>query len=116
MSSLREKLLAKKVKTEDVEIDDCCFKVIGMQRKERSDYMTASRKKDGKLDTDLLESKLLSACVRDPETNESIMTALEWDEVPSHITSALIQAVMRCCGFDNDDLGKKSDSTGETTT
>jgi hypothetical protein len=116
MSSLREKLLAKKVRAETVEVDDCFFHVVGMQRKERSDYMAASRKKDGKLDTDLLESKLLSVCVRDPETDAAIMTALEWDEVPSHITSVLIQSVMRCCGFDNDDLGKKSDSTGATTT
>jgi len=116
MSDLKEKVLAKKVKTETIEVDDCCFLVVGMPRKERSDYQAAARKKDGKIDGEKLESDLLAACVREPGNNEPVMSASEWDEVSSHITAKLVQSVMRCCGFDNEDMGKKSDSTEKTTT
>lgn len=112
--SLRERLKAKRVAEEQVEVDGERFLVIGMSRLARHDIYSrihaAAQKEGGKLDNYEVEGRLLSVAVRDAETGEPIFADdewKEWDSVPATITGPLVAAVMRANGFDNEDVGRE---------
>jgi len=110
--SLSEKLKKKSVKSESVIVDGDTYVVTGKSRRDRAVLMQRSRKKDGALNTDKLESLMLEACVADADG--STATAADWDAAPSHITGPLISKIMSVCGMDKDDFEadpKDCDST-----
>lgn len=116
MSSLRERLKAKTIASESVIVDGDSYQVRGLTKLARGKLFAKSRKKDGSVNTDMLEGLLLTACVCDPETQQPLFQESEireWDSVPSHVTGPLVAAVMQVCGLDKQDLSdpKDSDST-----
>lgn len=113
--SLKDKVLAKKAKTELVEVDGDTFLIVGKSKRERGALFAKSRKKDGSVDGERLENVMLTACVHDPESKQPLFAEAEfksWDEIDSGLTGPLFAHVMRVCGMDKQDLGPKdSDST-----
>lgn len=113
--SLREKVLARKPKTETVTVEGDDYLIVGKSKRDRGALFAKARRKDGTVNGDKLESLLLTACVHDPSTKEPVFTEAEsasWDGVDAGLTGPLFAHVMRVCGMDKQDLGPKdSDST-----
>lgn len=112
--SLKDKVLARKPKTETVNVEGDDFLIVGKSRRDRGVLFAKARnKKDGQVDSDKLEGLLLAACVCDPETKEPLLGDFrDWDGVDSAITGPLVAHIMRICGLDKQDFGPKdSDST-----
>jgi len=111
MSSLSERLRAKKAKVEPIEIDGETYIVTSKSKGERGRLFATARRKDGTLNNERLESILLAACVTD-ETGAAA-TMEDWDATQSYITGPLMTKIMSLNGFDKDDVKdpKDSDST-----
>lgn len=113
--SLKDKVLAKKPKSETVSVDGDDFMIVGKSKRERGALFAKARKRDGSVDGERLENVMLTACVCDPETGKPVFEESEfkaWDSVDSSLTGPLFAHVMRVCGMDKQDLGPKdSDST-----
>jgi hypothetical protein len=103
--SLWDKLKAAKPKEATVDIDDDTqLLIIGLSRVAKTSMVAECTKRNGKIDNAALESKLLAACVHDPETREKVQPdPREWD-VAAHISGPCIAAAMQCCGFDDEEL------------
>lgn len=79
--------------------DEFSFLVRGIGRVAKNQLVErCSNPKTGKLNTPQFEGELLSACVLDPETQESLLPPDEW-EVPADVSGPLVDACMRVCGF-----------------
>lgn len=105
--TLSERLKLKQCKNESVTVDGDVYVVRGMSKRERGKLFAQARKKDGTINTDLLEAILLEYCVSDDTGSKA--TRMEWDVVPSHITGPLVAKIMEVCGLDKDDLEKDED-------
>lgn len=111
--SLKDRVLAKKPKTETVTVDGDDFLIVGKSKRDRGALFAKARKRDGQIDGDRLESVMLTACVCDPETKEPLFDDFKaWDLVDSGVVGPLLSHVMRICGMDKQDLDPKGcDST-----
>lgn len=113
--SLKDKVLAKKPRTETVTVDGDDYLIVGKSKRDRGALIAKGRKRDGTVDGDRLENILLTACVCDPETKEPLFTDAEvksWEGIDAAVTGPLFSHVMRVCGMDKQDLGPKDcDST-----
>lgn len=112
--SLREKLLAFKVKEESVTIEGMDFLLVGLTHLERAKGFAEGRDKKGMMPPGRFDVNFLEMCVRDPETRETVMTWKQWHEVPAHIVAPLVDKIRKMNGFDAEDLGKEPDDTSET--
>lgn len=118
MSGLAERIRARQCSNDPVTVDGETFLIAGLSRRERSEIQAKCRdRRKGVLDPQRLEDALLVRCVLDPTSGKSVFaTPAEWAEVPAEITGPLMSAIMKKNGFDEADLGKSPDSTGETST
>lgn len=99
MSSLKDRLLASKPRELTVSIDGDDFLVRGVSRTEKNQMVERCTSKAGKLDGAKFEAAFLAACVLDPSTGEQVMPdPADWN-VPSHVSSTLLEAAMDVCGF-----------------
>ena len=107
--SLKEKLKAKRCPEKIIEADGDQFLVIGLSRLQRSVVMAQVRGPDGRTtDPDKLEKLFLCECVRDPETRERVIEAIdinEWDDVPASIVARLVAAIADVNQLDEEDRG-----------
>jgi len=114
--SLAEKLLKIPVPSEEVTVADLVFIVAGKSLGDKANLLAKCRRKDGTLNGDQFDCTILAECVSMKEDG-SRLSAAQWKDVPSHITSALISSVIKLLGFDEDDIKrvrrdpKDSDST-----
>lgn len=110
--TLAEQLLKKPCKVETVTIDGMTFIVTGKSKTERSEMAAKARTKTGAFVGDKFDAIALESCVK--LSDESTLTATQWESVSAHITGPLMSVVLNVCGFDKDDIQrspKDSDST-----
>lgn len=111
---LREKLKAKKCPEKLVEVDGDSYLVVGLNRVQRATLMAQVRGADGKTtDADKLEKLFLCECVREPESRERVLDAIEidaWDEVPAAIVARLVPAIAEVNQLDEEDRGVEKKS------
>lgn len=105
---LSEKLKARSCKRTQCKVDGELYEIKELTRRERGSLQAKCRSKStGELNTDRLESELLSACVCDPEDSKPVFDSYkDWDGLPAAITGPLIAAVLRCNGFDEGEAVK----------
>ena len=102
--NLSERLRSKKPKVERVLVDGDIYLVSSKSKLERGRLFARSKKKDGSINSDMLESLMLEACVTTEDgTNAPVQ---DWDMAPSYVTGPLINAIMSVNGMDKDDLGR----------
>ena len=106
--SLSERLKKKCVRARSVVIDGDVYNVKGLSKRARGELFAKARRKDLSLNTDVLESLLLSACVSDEA--EDYASKADWDDAPSDITGPLVKVIMQVCGMDSEDLADPKDS------
>ena len=112
--SLRDKVLAKPVAEDTVEIDGDSFLIVGKRKRERAAIFAKARRKDQSLDFERLEDVLLAECVCDPATKTPLLSAAEWSGVDSSLTGPLMSVVMQVCGMDKTDISPKGSDSTET--
>lgn len=110
---LFDKIKKAPCKSELVTIDGDQFQVTGKTLNDTGAMMANARKKNGRLDGDLLDRLLLEACVSDPATGET-MSADEWGCVPRTITGPLMKVCLDLCGLDDEDIQRDPKDTGST--
>jgi hypothetical protein len=112
--SLRERILAKKIKEEIVTVDGDDYLLIGLSTLDKAKCFSEGRDKKGVMPDGRVELNFLEACVRDPSSRELVMNWKEWQTVPSDITGPIVSRIRQIVGLDAEDLGKKQDDTSET--
>ena len=119
MTSLRERLEAKKLEQIEVTIRGERFTVIELDRAERSRTFAECRDKTGKSNWQKLEGVMLSKCVRDSETGGEVYSVDEWsawDKLGSGMTGPLFGEIMRLNGLDDQDVGREVKNSDTTET
>lgn len=111
--SLRDDLLAEQCLDAIVEIRGKRFLIIEMDRTTKFELIYQARQ--GNTDrkfADMLEKLYLCECVRDPESRERVIDAIDidqWNKVPSSITSALVSKVLQLNPMDAEDKSEKKE-------
>lgn len=94
MSSLRERLKAKKLNEKLVTVDGDEYLVKEMGRTANNQLLMRSSI-DGVVQGDRYEAEYMAACVYDPESSELVEPDwTQWSDVPTHISDALFAACM----------------------
>lgn len=120
MSSLRERLEARGLEESTLTIRGERFRVVELDKGDRLDLLAACRDGKGLIDNRKLENVFLSACVKDPDSGETVYGQDEshlWDHRGAGFTGPLMAEIMRLNGLDNDDVGrevKKSEPAGSS--
>lgn len=113
MSKAWESIKARKPATATVEIDGQQYHLRGMTRSQKNE-MVAECTEKGKLNSDLLEARILAYCVCDCKKEPVQVDFREWDNVPADFTGPLVTECGKLCGFDDSEVKrlseKKSDS------
>lgn len=86
-------------------------------RSEKHQMVSDCTNEKEKLDSQLLEGRVLAWCIVEPGTDTPVQpNASEWDSIPAEITGPLIKRCIKLCGFDDSELvvdaAKKSEPTG----
>lgn len=112
MSTLAERLKAKKAKEKTVEIDGDIYLVKSIGRIDKINLVERCMKK-GKVDEVQFEAEYLAACVFDPDTGEQVDADWHNWDIPSYIADPLVEAVMDVNGLKANrvDIVKKSAET-----
>lgn len=113
MSSLRERLKAKKLNEKLVQVDGDEYLVRELGRTANNELLMRSSI-DGVVQGDRYEAEYIAACVYDPETNELVEPDwTQWAEVPTHISDALFAACMDVRGAEikKTTIAKNSNAT-----
>lgn len=112
--SLRDKLKSRKPKQVELDIDGDKVIVRGLGRV-RKNQMFAECQVKGKLDSALLESKMLAECVIDPQTDEPVMPDVaDWD-LPADVVGPMIAACIDVNNLDVDEVAEYRKKLQEVT-
>lgn len=115
MSGLRERLQQAQRPETRLTILGETFVVVGLSRSERSRVFADHRKKDGSVDTQALEARLLCLCVHDSEGCKVCDDDPQWwDDLPAAYTGPLIAEIMRTNGMDDEDVGREAKNSSTT--
>ncbi len=113
MSSLRERLKAKKLNEKTVTVDGDEYLVRELARTANNELLMRSSI-NGEVQGDRYEAEYMAACVCDPETNELVEPDwTQWADVPVHISDPLFAACMEVRGAEvkKTTIAKNSNAT-----
>jgi len=112
MTTLAERLKAKKAKEKTIEIDGDNYLVKSIGRIDKINLVERCLKK-GKVDEVRFEAEYLAACVFDPDSGDLVEKDWQNWDIPSYIADPLVEAVMEVNGLkvSKVDIVKKSAET-----